>query len=59
MSTKTVLITGASSGIGRAFALTYAGTGYRLILTARREDRLKELAEECGCACRILPLDLQ
>ena len=44
MSTKTVWITGASSGIGREFARRYARLGFRLILTARRRDRLETLA---------------
>ena len=46
MSTKTVWITGASSGIGREFARRYARLGFRLILTARRRDRLETLAAE-------------
>jgi 3-hydroxy acid dehydrogenase / malonic semialdehyde reductase len=41
--TKTVLITGASSGIGAACAQLFASHGYRLILTGRREEKLSEL----------------
>ena len=59
---KTVWITGASSGIGREFARRYAHMGCRLILTARRVDRLealaRELQEQSGTVCRILPADL-
>jgi NADP-dependent 3-hydroxy acid dehydrogenase YdfG len=43
---KVVLVTGASSGIGRATALELAANGAKVMLTARREDRLVQLAKE-------------
>lgn len=46
LKNKVVLITGASSGIGKSCARAFAGTGARLILAARRLPRLNELAAE-------------
>jgi NADP-dependent 3-hydroxy acid dehydrogenase YdfG len=54
-SIKTCLITGASSGIGLSLARALAADGHRLVLTARRENRLKELQSK---NVDILPGDL-
>lgn len=50
---KTVLITGASSGFGKACAERFALAGHRLILLARRADRLHDLAEALGAQCDV------
>ncbi|KAG2368529.1 NAD(P)-binding protein [Suillus spraguei] len=47
---KTVLITGASSGIGAATAILFAKGGSNVILTARRVDALQKVADECTAA---------
>ncbi|MBF0351445.1 MAG: SDR family oxidoreductase [SAR324 cluster bacterium] len=46
METKTVVITGASSGIGKALAFEYAKRGYHLGLTARRLNLLEEIKQQ-------------
>ncbi|MER7910093.1 SDR family NAD(P)-dependent oxidoreductase [Streptomyces sp. NPDC096068] len=45
-----VVVTGASSGIGRAVARAFAGCGARLVVTARSADVLDEVARECAAA---------
>ena len=56
------LVTGASAGLGAAFARAYAARGSDLILTARREARLTALAHELesryGARSTVLPCDL-
>ena len=58
----TVLITGASAGIGRATARVFAKAGHRLVLTGRRVERLRELASELqgahGTELRLLSFDV-
>ena len=54
---KTALITGASSGIGREIALLLDKKGYRVILVARRKDRLEEIASKVKNS-RIIVSDL-
>jgi hypothetical protein len=62
MSGRTVLITGASAGLGVAFARVYARHGWNLILTARREQALTALAAELtrahGVTVTVLAEDL-
>lgn len=57
---KTYWITGASSGIGKAFAVEASLRGHQLILSSRSEGTLKQVREECAYPERVivLPLDL-
>lgn len=56
---KIVLITGASSGIGAACARAFAGAGARLLLCARRLDRLQAMAGELNVPCHCFALDVR
>lgn len=59
---RTALVTGASSGIGERFARRLAERGARLVITARRTERLEKLAEELraahGVEVTVIALDL-
>ena len=53
-----VLITGASSGIGRSMARYMHSLGYELVLVARSKDRLNEIKKELGDNVQVVPMDL-
>ena len=56
---KTVWITGASSGIGRALAIKLGLLEANLVLSSRKEDQLNEVAQICNTEVLVLPLDLE
>ena len=55
---RTIVITGASSGIGRAVALAAARAGHRVVLAARRQEVLEGVARECGRASMVAAMDV-
>ncbi len=57
--TLTVLITGATAGLGAAFARRFAEAGSRVIATGRREQRLAALRRELGERCHTAMLDVR
>jgi len=58
--TRTAFVTGASSGIGRATALALAQSGFQLIITGRRRERLEELAQQLApTPVHILTFDVR
>ena len=57
---KTILITGATSGFGKACAEYFAAQGWKMILTGRRVERLEQLQDQLGEAVQqIIPLDVR
>jgi serine 3-dehydrogenase len=56
---KTILITGATAGIGEAAARRFAGSGWKVIGTGRRAERLKALSDELGDSFLPLEIDMR
>ena len=59
MTGRTVLVTGASSGLGRRFARVLAASGAKVALAARRTDRLEALVDEIGASAVAVRMDVQ
>ena len=55
---KIAIVTGASSGIGRAVAYEFASNGVKQVLTARSKDRLSALAEDLDTEAIVVPADM-
>lgn len=53
-----VLITGASSGIGRELVKSFVSGGHRVVAVARRKEKLKEMEKEFGDAVICIPMDI-
>ncbi|WP_433305690.1 SDR family NAD(P)-dependent oxidoreductase [Actinoplanes sp. CA-030573] len=58
MTSRVVVLTGASSGIGRASALAFAGRGDVVVLAARDEEALAAVAARCGPDALVVPADV-
>jgi 3-hydroxy acid dehydrogenase/malonic semialdehyde reductase len=59
MGSRTVFVTGASAGFGEAIARRFAADGARVVVSARRSDRITELAKELGHDVLPLTLDVR
>lgn len=57
-TSRVAVITGASSGIGAATATSLAEQGYRVVLLARRQERIDALAEQIGAAATAIAADV-
>src|SRR5262245_180712 len=57
--TEIVFVTGASAGLGAAIAKRFATRGARLVLAARRIDRLRVLADRLGAPAHVIELDVR
>jgi short-subunit dehydrogenase len=57
--TRTIVITGASAGIGAALARHLGRQGHQLVLAARREPELERVAAECGTATEVVVTDVR
>jgi short-subunit dehydrogenase len=58
---QVVIVTGASAGIGRSLVLQLAQEGAKVVIAARRADRLEQIAEQCrdfGCEVMVVPTDV-
>src|SRR5207249_11770522 len=58
MTNEVTVITGASSGIGAALAKQLGSKGHQLVLAARREKELKEVAKQAGMRALVVPTDV-
>src|SRR5437016_8943925 len=58
MTNEVTVITGASSGIGAALAKQLGSKGHQLVLAARREKELKEVAKQAGTRTLVVPTDV-